>query len=164
MGREIRRVPADWDHPRQQCPHSPWAGGCSEAKQSGQCFRPLYDESFESAAAEWKEGYAKWESGDDPDRAENPDDEFWEWHGAPPNREYYRPDWPEESAIHYQVYETVSEGTPVTPHFATRVELIDYLVSHGDYWDQSRTREGRARVHGPAKRPQHLWSVNTRRR
>lgn len=38
----------------------------------------------------------------------------------------------------WQVWETVSEGSPVTPAFATAQELIDYLVEYGDAWDQKR--------------------------
>jgi len=38
----------------------------------------------------------------------------------------------------FQAYETVSEGTPVTPPFATQEELIDYLATRGDFWDQHR--------------------------
>ena len=33
----------------------------------------------------------------------------------------------------YQMYETVSEGTPETPAFETKEELVDYLVEHGDF-------------------------------
>lgn len=42
----------------------------------------------------------------------------------------------------WQVWETVSEGSPVTPAFATRGELIDYLVAVGDAWDQKRGEGG----------------------
>lgn len=38
----------------------------------------------------------------------------------------------------WQVWETVSEGSPVTPAFATADELVDYLVKYGDAWDQKR--------------------------
>ena len=44
----------------------------------------------------------------------------------------------------WQVYETVSEGTPVTPPFETREELVEYLVANGDFWDQKRRTEGRS--------------------
>lgn len=67
---------------------------------------------------------------------------FCEYHGAPPDPEYYRPDWKPEDCTWWQVWETVSEGTPVTPPFATKDELVDYLVANGDFWDQSRRREG----------------------
>lgn len=38
----------------------------------------------------------------------------------------------------WQVWETVSEGSAVTPAFATRAELVNYLVKYGDAWDQKR--------------------------
>jgi hypothetical protein len=42
----------------------------------------------------------------------------------------------------WQVWETVSEGSPVTPAFATAEELIGYLVAKGDAWDQKRGSGG----------------------
>ena len=36
----------------------------------------------------------------------------------------------------FQVYENITEGTPVTPAFTTREELEDYLVEHGDDFDR----------------------------
>lgn len=111
------------------------------------CLKPLYNRSFAEAVNEWKEGFAEWERGERPDycSAENAALEFWEWHGEPPDRESYRPEWTEQDATWFQVYETVSEGTPVTPAFSTREELIDYLVNHGDYWDQRRGNGGISR-------------------
>lgn len=142
MGREIRRVIPKWEHPRQRCEHSPWAGGCDDAKRhGGQCLRPLYDQDFDTAAKEWIAALTAWETGTDPDRAEYGDNEtryYWEWNGSPPERADYRPKWTDGEATWFQVYETVSEGTPVTPPFATKEELVDYLVSNGDYWDQLR--------------------------
>lgn len=38
------------------------------------------------------------------------------------------------------LYETVSEGTPVTPVFATAEELIDHLATVGMDWDQEPIR------------------------
>lgn len=38
----------------------------------------------------------------------------------------------------WQVWETVSEGSPVTPALATREELVAYLVEGGDAWDRKR--------------------------
>jgi hypothetical protein len=36
----------------------------------------------------------------------------------------------------WQVWETVSEGSPVTPAFETAEALIEHLVQHSDAWDQ----------------------------
>jgi hypothetical protein len=63
---------------------------------------------------------------------------------APPNPDSYRPKFQTEPTW-YQVYETVSEGTPVTPPFATKEELVNYLVEHGDFWDQRRGHGGWSR-------------------
>jgi hypothetical protein len=146
MGREIRRVPPNWEHPK------------IERYNGRMDFQPMFDRRFEDAAKSWKEGFAKWEAGLRPQGfptewvpvAEwksadiyGSDKEWWEYEGGPPeDRDYYRP-WKDEEATWFQVWETVSEGTPVTPPFATREELIDYLATHGDFWDQRRRAEGR---------------------
>lgn len=127
MGREIRKVPPNWDHPK------------SMRSYGREGFQPMYDERFEDAAAKWKADYAAWEAGE---KLKHPNGdgslmEFWEWDGGPPDREYYRP-WTDAEATWLQVWETVSEGTPVSPPFATPEELIDYLAEHGDFWDQKR--------------------------
>ena len=119
MGREIRRVPPNWEHPRNE---------------RGE-FRAMYDRTYAEAVAEWTAGYAKWEAGE-----RKSDCEFWEWEGNPPDPDYYRPEFTEEPTW-FQVYQTVSEGTPVTPPFATEDELIDYLVENGDFWCQERPNE-----------------------
>ena len=148
MGREIRRVPQGWEHPRQECKHSPWNGGCEESKRSdGKCYRPVYDRDFETAATEWLAENAKWESGEDSDRAKWEAEEgmrkfYWEWTSTPPEREYYRPKWTDEERTCLQMYETVSEGSPVSPVFETADGLIDYLVNNGDFWDQYRGTGG----------------------
>jgi hypothetical protein len=106
--------------------------------------QPMLKKTFAAAAAEWKDELAKWEAGERPsyygdDHA--PDLQFWEYEGPPPEREYYRP-WEDSEATWYQVWETVTEGTPVTPAFETKEELIEYLVENGDFSDQQRRRDG----------------------
>ena len=148
MGREIRMVPPNWEHPHMRCPHSPWNGGCDDAKKNGgMCHKQLYDRPFSEAANEWKEAFAAWERGEresycDEDSAKG---EYWEWAGNPPERDDYRPEWKDGEATWYQVYQTVGEGSPVTPPFATKEELVEYLVQHGDFWAQSRGEGGVSR-------------------
>lgn len=138
MGREIRRVPADWKHPKvSQFDY--------RTRKKIKTFQPMFDRPFAQEAREWMEKAIAWYEDKMPAdefeyKAKHPF--YWQWAGNPPDPKCYRPDWPEGTATHYQVYETVSEGTPVTPHFATKAELIDYLVEHGDEWDQARTKEG----------------------
>jgi hypothetical protein len=112
-------------------------------------YQPMFDQRFEDAAEEWKQEFAKWQAGERPSyytkKEGEPEPEFWEYHGGPPDRDYYRP-WKDEEATWYQVWQTVSEGSPVSPPFETKEELIEYLVANGDYWDQARRDEGRTTV------------------
>jgi hypothetical protein len=131
MGREIRRVPPNWEHPKDE-------------RDGG--YIPMYDEDFDTALAEWVTGYELWKKREHPDY--NQDDyeryQYWEMESKPPDPESYRPKF-ETEPTWYQVYETVSEGTPVTPPFATKEELVNYLVEHGDFWDQRRRHGGWSR-------------------
>lgn len=133
MGRQIRRVIPNWQHP----------------EESNGRFRPLFDESYREAITKWIEEHQLWEAGKHPDQLDKTSSAkeyryFAEWNGDAPDVKYYRPDWKPEEATWYQVYETVSEGTPVTPPFETREELVEYLVANGDFWDQKRRSEGHA--------------------
>lgn len=130
MGREIRMVPPNWEHPKYDRDTARYAERVGS-------YIPLYDKTFEDAAAEWKAEFAQWEAHTHPDW--NPErGEFWEWHGGPPDSDCYRPAFTEDPTW-LQVYETVSEGTPVTPPFATREELVDYLVSAGGHSREAAT-------------------------
>ena len=52
MGRELRHVPADWAHPKNDQGY----------------WHPQHERLYRVAAAEYAEALAKWESGEDPDR------------------------------------------------------------------------------------------------
>ena len=96
MGREIRKVPADWEHP----------------KNAHGNFEPMFNESFDKRSDP--------EGGDDPS--------------------WYRPEWTDEERTHYQLYETVTEGTPMSPPFATKEELGNWMFDNPDpvWGDRSR--------------------------
>ena len=132
-------VPPNWEHPKVERPNHRL--GVMEMR-----YQPLYNRPFGPSMREWFAAWEAWERGERPDYCDGDDRnlQFWEWDGGPPDPAYYRPDWPEGHATWFQVYETVSEGTPVTPPFATREELVDYLVANGDFWDQKRRSEGRS--------------------
>jgi len=146
MGREIRKVPQNWEHPkREHCSHWP--------KCNPICFQPKYNREFKKSADEWIEGLNNWDY--KRYNGENTDNEYWEYEGSPPDREYhldYDPDKLGDDSW-FQLYETVSEGTPVSPAFASKEELADYLAENGDYWDQRRRRdypdEAKQGRHGP---------------
>lgn len=132
MGRELRRVIPNWEHPEKD--------GYEDRLQ------PMFDNSYIKEMDEWIKNHNLWQTGKHPDQiGENGSESkyFAEWDGGPPDIEYYRPNWKESEMTWYQVYETVSEGTPVSPPFETQQELIDYLMENGDFWDQKRRKDPR---------------------
>lgn len=135
MGREIRRVPPNWEHPKCERPDH-------RTRTMVERYQPMYERDFAEAMHEWYAGWCKWEAGDR-DEGADPTDKYWDWYSAPPDPLYYSHGFTAERCTWFQVFETVSEGTPVSPPFETKQELADYLASNGDFWDQSRVREGR---------------------
>ena len=104
MGREVRRVPADWEHPKK------YGQGSLE---------PLYD-GYGDALEEFRVAVEKMGLG-----------EALDYHGGGPVSENYMPDWPEAERTHYQMYEDTTEGTPLSPVFPTPEELARWLADNG---------------------------------
>ena len=48
---------------------------------------------------------------------------YAQWNGDRPVASEYMPLWPEELCTHYMLYETVTEGTPISPAFPSKEEL-----------------------------------------
>lgn len=101
MGREVRKVPKDWQHP-----------------QYGGRYTPLLD-GYRAALAD----FAK-------DVEEKGLAEALDYHGGGPVSYDYMPDWPEEERTHYMMYEATSEGTPISPAFETPEELARWLADN----------------------------------
>lgn len=135
MGREVRRVPADWQHPKDE--------------RTGH-FIPLFDGGFRQVLDEWNEENAKWSRGEFPDYADDEDKKmsYSEWNGDQPKSRDYMPDWPDEQRTHLMMYETTSEGTPISPAFATPEELARWLVDNNAsaFGDRTGSYEGWLRV------------------
>ena len=113
MGREVRKVPADWQHPKyteENAPHSRAAGR----------YIPMWPHSYAAAEKEWLEKA----------NAEGIEAAI-DYYGEAPNRADYMPDWPEEARTHFMMYEDTSEGTPISPAFATPEELARWLADTG---------------------------------
>ena len=113
MGREVRKVPADWEHP----------------KRDDGSYQPMYDADYETEAREWMEAAVLWSRGEHPDQNDGCVF-YWDWSGEPPDREYHRPAWTEESRTHLQMYETTSEGSPISPVMETAEELARWLADN----------------------------------
>lgn len=117
----------NWEHPKKE--------GYEDR------YQPMYETSYEVRADEWMSECLLWAQGIHPyQKAEYK--YFWDYEGSPPDKDYYAPNWTDEEKDGYAVYETVSEGTPVSPIFATTEELAQYLAENGDYWDQRRGNGG----------------------
>lgn len=102
MGRETRKVPGNWEHPK---------------KEDGK-FIPLNDEyrktlkEFEAMIAERGMEYAL------------------DYYQGGPLPDDYMPDFKEEDKTHLMMYETTSEGTPISPAFKTPEELAHWLADN----------------------------------
>lgn len=118
MGREVRKVPADWQHPKDEI--------------TGK-YIPMFGRSWASAAKEWDDERQKWERGEFPEYAseENRLLPYDQWSGRRPYSGDYMPDWTDEQATHFMMYEDTSEGTPISPAFATPEELARWLADTG---------------------------------
>lgn len=131
MGREIRMVPPNHEHPRYD--HYNTFSGKTENR-----YQPKFERNYSEVCAEYVKSFKEFY-----EKSLNlkKNCEFWEYEGNPPTREYYI-SYDKKDATWFQLYETVSEGTPVSPPFETKQELADYLAVNGDFWDQKRRKEG----------------------
>lgn len=143
MGREVRRVPKDWNPPK------------SESYKDG--LQPHFDQDFKSASEEWKAGYEKWKT-----EPEQENCEYWEW-TTPPDRDYYRPAWTDEERTHLMLYSTTSEGTPMSPAFATPEELARYLADNkvSSFGDSTATYEQWLKLCQVGCAPSMVFNTNT---
>ena len=105
MGREVRRVPADWQHPKNEYDR----------------YKPLYPgERYEANATGFMEKA----------NAEGLQEAI-DLYGQAPDQNDYMPNWPVSERTHYMMYEDTSEGTPISPAFATPEELARWLADTG---------------------------------
>jgi len=125
MGREVRRVPPDWQHPKDERGH----------------YIPLLGGGFSDRLAEWDEEAAQWAKGYRRDYVSGGwavrDGEegeagytYAEYAGERPRAENYMPDWPSEQRTHWQMYEDTSEGTPISPVMDTPEALARWLADN----------------------------------
>lgn len=134
--RVVRRVPAGWQHPRDEKNR----------------LIPLFDgRLLTNRLALWDDGKAAWDRGEveaslwgwptlggstDPaDRwVPRPPDiqssTYEEWSGERPDPADYTPDWPDAERTHLMLYEDTTEGTPMTPAFATAEELAGWCADN----------------------------------
>lgn len=102
MAIEIRKVPPNWEHPKDK--HGKYI--------------PLYGSSYKEASQEWIDGFNSFK----PDEFCN---YYWEYSNIPIEEEHV--EYTKEEATWYQVYSIISEGVPISPPFETKEELISYI-------------------------------------
>jgi len=110
MGREVRRVPADWKHPEDE--HG-------QPVPTLNHFTYSVDEIVEGIADGWLVG-------------------------GPPNYGCATmPDWPDSERTHWQMYETCSEGTPISPVMESPEALARWLADNeaSAFGDRTATYE-----------------------
>ena len=168
MSREVRRVPPDWQHPTEFNKYSYVVQ-----------FKPLFEGPWEARAARWDEDSEHWLKGEERD-SKTYFDEVSKWVPADPqdlidyptwleyNRERpvpeeYMPSWTSEEATHYMMYESTSEGTPISPAFASPEELAHWLADTGasTFADLTATYEQWLVICKGASAPSMIFSPET---
>lgn len=152
MSREVRKVPADWQHPKYS------EDEISVEPHLRDRFRPMLDESHADAVERWlHEDLPEWVAGERLWRLEGrvsthrgietiaevvaraeeyrrPKIPTYQWWAGEcpqfPDPSDYMPQWPDEQRTHYMMYEDTSEGTPISPAFETPEELARWLVDN----------------------------------
>lgn len=122
MGRELRKVPANWEHP---------------IKSDGRP-QPMFKKYYGDALNEWLKEHEEWENGTHSDLNNRPELKeeypfYAMWGGNPPDVDYYQPrKYSEKELTHIQLYESTSEGTPISPVFpADKIEeLCEYAAEN----------------------------------
>ena len=132
MSREVRMVPANWQHPTE------WR---KEYRSGGPelYFKPLHKGPYSERVREWDEGAAQWGagfvknyvSGRYHPKSPDQDYSYAAYAGERPVKEAYMPEFEPGTATHYVMYEDTSEGTPISPAFATPEALARWLADNG---------------------------------
>jgi hypothetical protein len=135
MGREVRRVPKDWKHPVYDRDTAPYQTLIGKHRALFSGFDPEEQVAWDEGARKWAEGlrpdgdeWVRYEERPLIDRGRH---DTWEnWTGARPNRSDFMPTWNEEELTHLMMYETTTEGTPISPAFETGRELARWLADN----------------------------------
>ena len=135
LRREVRRVPANWQHPKDERTgrHNPLFPGENYADAAREFMEKANAEGLQAAI---------------------------DWHGQAPDQNDYMPNWPESERTHYMMYEDTSEGTPISPAFATPEELARWLADTGAsaFGDSTASYEAWLRVANGGYAPSAVYT------
>lgn len=132
LNRKVRKVPKDWEHPKDKNGnYIPLFDGAKykeavdrwdiEAEKWEQGF---YDRTSLDASGTWQIEWLPKESLEKDLRNLS----FSEWNSDRPNEDDYTPTWEDNEADHFMMYEECTEGTPLSPAFASKEELAEWLA------------------------------------
>jgi hypothetical protein len=134
MGKAARRVPAQWQHPKDE---------------NGR-YLPLRDGTqYERRARAWDDEEKKWREGLRRDEITGPwkpievrfrSMTYAECNGPRPDPKNYTPQWSPSECTHWQYYEEVTDGTPISPVCGSAEELAHWLFEH----DRGVTLDGKS--------------------
>ncbi len=170
MGREVRQIPKDWQHPK---------GKVSWSNEPEHI--PLFD-GYDAALSEWEETKKEWDT--EIRKSEEymfsamlkhkaDGGTFEDWHGEKPRlySEFpeigsYVPDWPSKERTHYQMYETTSEGSPISPVMESPEALARWLTDHeaSSLADRTATYEQWLRICGGGHAPTMIGTIKDEKR
>ena len=106
MGREVRMVKPGWEHP----------------KDSDGRYKPLYK----------NKGHYKRDADDFLSMVKECGlQEAVDYHGRAPDKNDYMPEWKDGVATLFCMYESCSEGTPISPAFENIESLAHWLADNG---------------------------------
>ncbi|MDH5523082.1 MAG: hypothetical protein OEY01_03630 [Desulfobulbaceae bacterium] len=121
MSYSLRMVKKGWEHPTEY-------RYVLKERAYKEKYIPLCGRSYTQDLQEWMDERAAW-------KGEGPYEEYAE---DAPQYSLYMPEWSEEEKTHYQIYETISEGTPLCPPCETPEEAARYVSENFegsvDYW------------------------------
>ena len=158
MSRELVMVPPHYEHPRIVVDR--WNGPRIVC-------RPIFPIIYSVKLAEWEADRDRIARGelDEHEKKYYPTLEKWLEFYAQPEKEWYLP-WKVEEATWFQLWQTVTEGGPVTPAYETKEELIEYLVKCGDdiydeepHWHPWDRRYAEEFINGPGWKPSGSFIV-----
>lgn len=134
MGREIRRVPVKWEHPKKkdgeyESLSEDYVGSLKYYRESVAEFSKWMKEVITTGKVKIYD-----ETFTDPKKVYDYLTEDGQI--APPNIHDYMP-----NGTWYQLYQNVSEGTPLSPPFKTKKELVKWLSENKDFWGHQWSKE-----------------------
>lgn len=135
MSREIRRVPQNWDHPKND--KNQFVPMLNDYISYLESYKKDVDRFVEKMTEIIQKGRCKFNSYDFNDPYELYDYLTEDDQQTPPDIRDFMP-----TGNCYQLFETVSDGTPITPPFKEKQELVYWLTNNRDFWGNKWSEEG----------------------